>query len=492
MHRMRSLAKSGFLFAALAWLSGCGTDQGSTIDVVAIGDPASLFEGGGRLSPAAQLLRSATAQGLVALDQQGQVVPGLADRWIVTDDGLSYIFRLRDSSWIGGGKLGAASARSGLLQAVAALRGTALGKDLSSIDEIRVMTGRVIELRLSRPQPDLLLLLAQPELGLLNRGKGAGPMALRRDGKVAYLATLDPEMRGLPASIDWQEQVRPLRLRALPAEAAIARFESGDAHAILGGKYESFPLASAGTLSRGAIRLDPAIGLFGLAFVHGDGFLGDSQNREAIAMAIDRDALPAALGIGGWLMTERILPAGLEDRPEVAPLTWSELALDERQAVAASRVKSWRGARTEPVRLRIALPSGPGTERLFAKLAEDLAQAGLTAVRVGPSDPADLRLIDAVARYSKPTWFFNQLSCRVLPGPCDQEADALAVKANEAVDPADRSKFISLAEEKLAASNVFIPLGAPIRWSLWRGSATGFVVNRFSTHPLMPMTIRPK
>lgn len=492
MHRVRSLARPAFLLSALAWLSGCGSDQASTVDIVAIGDPASLFDGGGRLSSAAQLLRNATAQGLVALDQQGQVVPGLADRWIVTDDGLSYLFRLRDGSWIGGAKLGAASARSALLQGLAALRGTALDKDLSGIEEIRVMTGRVIEIRLSRPQPDLLLLLAQPELGLLNRGKGAGPMALRRDGKVAYLALLDPEKRGLPASSDWQEQVRPLRLRALAAEAAIARFDSGDAHAILGGKYESFPLASSGALSRGAIRLDPAIGLFGLALVHSDGFLGDAQNREAIAMAIDRDALPAALGIGGWLMTERILPAGLEDSPEVAPLSWTELALDERRAAAASRVKSWRGSKPEPVRLRIALPSGPGTERLFAKLADDFAQVGLSAVRVGPSDPADLRLIDAVARYAKPYWFFNQLSCGVLPGPCVPEADALIVKANEAADPADRIHIISQAEQKLAASNVFIPLGSPIRWSLWRGSAAGFVVNRFGTHPLMPMTLRPK
>ncbi len=492
MRRMRSPARPALLLSALAWLSGCGTDQGSTIDIVAIGDPASLLDGGGRLSPAAQLLRNATAQGLVALDQQGQVVPGLADRWIVTDDGLSYLFRLREGSWIGSAKLSAVTARSALMQGLAALRGTALGKDLSNIDEIRVMTGRVIEIRLSRPQPDLLLLLAQPELGLLIRDKGAGPMALRRDGKVAYLALLEPEKRGLPASSNWQDQVRPLRLRALPAEAAIARFDSGEAHAVLGGKYESFPLASSGVLSRGAIRLDPAIGLFGLSCVHRDGFLGDAQNREAIAMVIDRDALPAALGIGGWLMTERILPAGLEEGPEVAPLGWTELSLDKRRAVAASRVKNWRGSKPEPVKLRIAMPSGPGTERLFTRLQEDLAHAGLTAVRVGPSESADLRLIDAVARYPKPAWFFNQLSCGVLPGPCDQEADALIAKANEAVDSAERSTLISQAEEKLAASNVFIPLGAPIRWSLWRGSATGFVVNRFGAHPLMPMTIRPK
>lgn len=227
MHRMRSLALAGLLLAAFPLLTGCDAGKGAALDVVVIGDPASLFDAGVRLSPAAQLLRGATSQGLVSLDQQGQVVPGLADRWIVTDDGMSYIFRLNDGARLGNERLGAAAVRNALVQALAALRGTALGKDMAAIDEVRVMTGRVIEIRLSRPQPELLLLLAQPELGLTVKGKGAGPMALRRDGKVAYLDLLEPEKRGLPAADDWQSQVRRLRFRALPAEAAIARFGRG-------------------------------------------------------------------------------------------------------------------------------------------------------------------------------------------------------------------------------------------------------------------------
>jgi ABC-type oligopeptide transport system substrate-binding subunit len=44
-------------------------------------------------------LRSATAQGLVAFDKQGRIIPALASRWIVTDDGMSYIFRLEKTTW---------------------------------------------------------------------------------------------------------------------------------------------------------------------------------------------------------------------------------------------------------------------------------------------------------------------------------------------------------------------------------------------------------
>ena len=48
------------------------------------------------------------------------------------------------------------------------------------------------------------------------------------------------------------------------------------------------------------------------------------------------------------------------------------------------------------------------------------------------------------------------------------------------------------AEAELTKANVFVPFGAPIRWSLVRGEAAGFAVNRWNIHPLMPMAMRPK
>ncbi len=46
-----------------------------------------------------RLLLDATAEGLVRFDASGQIEPGLAERWIVIDQGTSYIFRLRDAQW---------------------------------------------------------------------------------------------------------------------------------------------------------------------------------------------------------------------------------------------------------------------------------------------------------------------------------------------------------------------------------------------------------
>src|SRR5207253_2652167 len=99
----------------------------------------------------------------------------------------------------------------------------------------------------------------------------------------------------------------------------------------------------------------------------GDGFLAAPENREAVAMAIDRDALIAPLGLGGWAATTRVVPAGVADDPGTVGERWAGLAIDERRAQAAARVNHWRQANpgAAPIRLRLALPRGPGGDVLF-------------------------------------------------------------------------------------------------------------------------------
>src|SRR5688500_5496495 len=195
-------------------LAGCWRNDDGAIRVAFIDTPESLFAGGVRLSPGAQHLRGATAAGLVSLDVQGDVIPALADRWIVTDDGRSFIFRLRDGTWPDGRELTAESARAALSEAIRALEGTSLGLDLAPIEEVRAMAGRVVEIRLSSPVPMLLQLLAQPELALVRGVGGSGEMLLDRHGATAVLAMKPPAARGIPEEPDWNRYVREIDLRA--------------------------------------------------------------------------------------------------------------------------------------------------------------------------------------------------------------------------------------------------------------------------------------
>jgi len=466
---------------ALAFVSGCHPEGENSVRVAVIGEPAALFRTSPVLPLPARLLRSATSQGLVGFDAEGHIVPALADRWIVTDDGQSYIFRLRDGAW-GNASNPGEPVRTALREAIAGQRGTPLGQELSAIDEIRAMAGRVIEIRLSRPMPDLLQLLAQPELGL-RKVRETVPMTLRREGEQALLTPLPPERRGLPAVEGWSRQARPVRLSVSPAKAAIADFTAGRVDIVLGGTFVDYPRLNRFALGRGRPRFDSVTGLFGLQVLRDKGLLAEPALREALAMALDRDALAAALSAPGWATTTRIVPPGAEGDTGLVGERWQGMSIAQRQT-AAARVLAAR-APAGPRTLAVALPVGPGADVLFARLARDFATLGIRLDRVGPNAPADLRLLDRLARSPRPTWFLAQLSCAVVRGPCSQAADSLASTAAATADPVVAAGLAARAEMALAAANTFIPLGLPLRWSLAAADMPGFAPNRWGVHPLM-------
>lgn len=488
--RPRSSALAAVLCGAVL-LAGCGPRDSQTLHVLAVERDSALPSANDRrLAIPVAMLRAATAEGLVAFDAEGRVVPAIADRWIVTDGGLSYIFRLRDGRWADGTPVTGETARAALRAAIAGQGSGPLAADLSPVHEIRAMAGRVIEIRLDTPMPDLLTLLAQPELGLIHRGRGEGPMAQRRLAAGTELTMIPPARRGLPASDDWAASVRPLTFATVPGAAAVAAFVAGQADVVVGGGFADLPRAQHASLPTGALRLDQVSGLFGLLVTRGDGFLAAPANREALAMAIDRDSLASALGAAGWAPTTRIVTPGLADDPGVVPERWSDIALDGRRTLAMRRVATWVSGGSPPVVLTVGLPAGPGADLLFDRLVNDFGTIGVTLHRAAAGTTPDLRVIDALARYPRAEWFLDRLSCAALRGPCSADADTFTTQARTTVDPAQAALIRVQAENALAASNVYIPFGPPIRWSLVRGNPAGFAANRLGFHPLPPLAQR--
>lgn len=490
-----SLVSASALVSVLALVlvvQGCGRRGQGPLPIALIGERAALQASGPRLSFAARTLRAATFEGLVAFDAEGRIVPAIADRWIITEDGQSYIFRLRDGTWPGGARITADTAAAALRKALAGVKGTAFGLDLAAIEQVRVMADRVIEIDLAAPMPDLLTLLAQPELGLPFARRGAGPMAVGRKGEATILSLIPPEARGLSPQEGFARRTRGLVIHFASAAAAVKRFNDGDADLVLGGRIDSLPLASATPLSRGNIQLDPVIGMFGLLVESEAGFLADAPNREALALAIDRDAMIAAFNIGGWQATTRLVSAGVQGDAGTVGERWVGVAREQRRALAAERVAKYRlGGKPAPL-VRIAAPYGPGSRRVLDRLATDFDAIGVAVVRVAEDKPAELRLVDATARYGRASWFLNQLACSVHRPACNAAGDALLLKARLATDLRERARLLGEAEAEITAANSFIPIARPLRWSLVRAGVTGFALNPWGWHPLPPLAVIPR
>jgi len=492
-----------FLLSSLVTLSACGGPENEPLGVVLIGE-ADHLQGAGAgagagtgtnpaLSRAGQLVRGATAEGLVAFSPTGDVIPAVAERWIVTDDGLSYIFRLRNANWPSGEDITAGDIQARLANRLESLEATALGYDLAKITEVREMTGRVIEIRLASPMPDFLRLLAQPEMGFLRDGQGAGPMLGAKDenSDAIALSPLAPEVRGFPARRNWDALVRPLIVQALPARQAVDAFAEGEVDLVLGGDISTFPMADLGPLSRANIRLDAPQGLFGLVFQSDDGLFANPDLRAAMAMAIDREALIQPFNIGGWQASVSIVPRGLWTDIEPQAASWSTLSLEQRRQIARERIANFAVESGEEPKVAIGLPQGVGSDMLFEQLASDFALAGLEARQVGLGQGADLELHDRVARFNAPRWYLNQFHCEIRPGPCSILADGLVDESITERDPAKKAELLARAALALQEESIFIGFGAPIRWSLVRSDVDAFEENVWGVHPLFPLSGAP-
>lgn len=422
-------------------------------------------------APSAALL-TATAQGLVQFDRDGQIEPGLAIRWAVSDDGLYYTFRLADDAGIDAGK----AAR--LLRAmIAPASRNPIKPLLRAVEEIVAVTPEVLEIRLLAPQPKLLELLAQPEMALVANGAGTGPLTIAiRDRGAFVLSPADARQ----ASTDDDIQEKPnIRLRGERAARAIARFLMGGVRLVTGGTFIDYPVVQVARPPAGAIRFDPVNGLFGFAVVERDGFLASVDHRRALAMAIDRDRIAALFASPGWRSTAALIPGGATEVTSPASPDSIDLPLPLRREAAIRLIAD---AQDRPS-LRVAMPAGPGARLLFARLKRDWGAIGIDVTRVPLQADADLRLIDEVAPIDSAAWYLSRFTCAANP-VCSETADIAIEAARTAPSIEARTRLFADADARLADAVPYLPIAQPLRWSLAAPRLDGFQENRRGIHPI--------
>jgi len=448
----------------------------------------------GPLSPPNAALLMASAQGLVSIDADGQTDVGLAERWTVTTDGRSYIFRIREAEWNDGKKVTAQDVARLLTLYIAPTSRHPQRANFGDVESIRAMTDQVIEIRLKRPQSHLLELLAHPSMSLPMRGRGWGPLDARRgNGRIMLVPQPDPLAEDPEAARDAAENPAGwVELRGVTAAVAVARFKEGSVDGVFGGRAQDFPVYVGSRIARNRLVIDTAPGLFGLAVVNANGFLGIDRNRDAVSMAIDRARVIGAFGLDEWTPQASLRLSQKLRNSDAAPLlpAWVELSQNERRARAATIVAAYQSGGRDIPPLRIALPAGPGSRILFAWIAADLRAVGLRAQRVAMTDAADLLLIDEVAPADDPIWAFRRLSCggRI---SCNPEADARIKAAETSADPEDRARRIAEAEAIMVGYAAWIPLATPLRWSIIAPRLTGVRANNRGEHPLNRLITAP-
>jgi peptide/nickel transport system substrate-binding protein len=466
----------GAAIAAALALAGCGEEETGPIRVAAIGGRPKLVNPNmERLDAPSAFLVQASAQGLVRFDAAGEIEPALAQRWILSNDGLRYTFRLVRAEWRNGSRITAEQVAARLRAAASASSRNPLKPILGAIDEIVAMTDEVIEISLKSPRPNFLQLLAQPEMAVIRAGEGSGPYRAGPSPDGGILLTL-PENDNEDKR---QNRSHAIVLSGARASVAIASFDEKDADLVLGGTLGDLPIARAARLPSNMLVFDPAAGLFGLAVASNDGPLATAEIRQALSMALDRTALVGNLGIQTLSPRETLLPPGVEGLAPAAP-AWTALPTAERRALARRIIAA--AALPDRLRLRVAMPDGPGYRLLFAALRRDWASIGVDAERVAiDAREAELRLIDEVAPVMLASWYLRHFECAA-SRICDPAADEMMAGARIAPKAEARRAMLANADRILADAAPFIPLAAPVRWSLVSPRLTGFRPNALARH----------
>jgi peptide/nickel transport system substrate-binding protein len=467
------------LLAALP--GGCRDSNAGQTKVVVIGrDPALRDPTAQSVSAGDEILLQSVAQGLVAFDSGGNIVGGLAERWNVSDDGMSYIFRITSAKWSDGRKVTAEPVARVLKRAMNPAGRNPLRDTLGAVEDVVAMTDRVIEIRLAAPRPNLLPLLAQPEFAVIRSGVGTGPFKIASKRNEGWRELT----RSTQANDDEEAETETILLKGEQAKDAIAGFAAGDSELVLGGTFADLALTQRVKLPRGALRFDPASGLFGLVPLKTNGRFASEEVRNLLSRAIDRQAFVAALGVPGLVPRATVLEANLDGIAPPAQPAWMPVPISDRRTSVVRDAAGLLGDTAGLAPVRIWLPEGPGGDLLLQELAVDWGALGLKVERSPSLRAADFALIDEVSPSLSPAWFVRRFRCGVVP-VCDSQADELLDGARVATVPAQRYALITQAAARIDDKTLFIPISAPVRWSLVGNDINGFRGNRFARHSLV-------
>jgi peptide/nickel transport system substrate-binding protein len=324
---------------------------------------------------------------LIRVDRSGtRLVPGLAESWAVSDDGLTYTFKIRDAKFSDGSPITAEDAAFTLLR-IRDHEETVWGDGYKPIDTAEAPNDRTLVIKLKAPSAPFLSTLAMPGASVVSK---AGLEAMGED---AYAE--DPVASGAFTVKEWRRGDRVI-LEKNPS------FWEADRVSLDGVEWISVPddntrmlNVQAGGLdaalfvpySRVAelqkdpnltVHLDPSTREDHLLINHARGALAKKEVRQALEMAIDTQAIVDVVTFGHGEVANSYIPKGAlyhnADNPR-----------RPHDPDAAKAMLEEAGA--SDLTLDYIVSAGSEVdEQIAVLLQQQLAQAGITA---------ELRKVDA-------------------------------------------------------------------------------------------------
>jgi oligopeptide transport system substrate-binding protein len=436
-------------------------------------------------------------EGLTAEDSSGRVVPGIAASWSIDSTGTVYIFRLRPGAkWSNGALVSAPEFVDGLRRAVdpktasgdavllSVIKGATdiiSGRKKATELGVTAIDDSSVRVELEHPAPFILQILSQPIAAPLyagapmpskesQLGKNVAPydgpyvLADRVPGSFIDLTRNDSYWNASKVGIE--------RVRYVNVES-----ESTELHEYIAGQLDmtfTLPIADLKRITEQwgrEVQLDTTLGTTFLALNLSNADLSNQNVREALSIAIDREAI-----------AQHVLPGVQPAYALVAPSTtgyestkyeWTNWDRDHQLAFARALLARAGYSENKRLHLRLYSASGEANQRVMIAIAgswqqnlgvtSELISEEFQAFLVGRKDKSrwDVERIRWDADYDDPSSFLDVLapgSNQNDPGYSNPRFSELIQQATLEPRLSMRMDYLRNAEETMLNDYPIIPI----------------------------------
>ena len=436
-----------------------------------------------RSTQAAEVL-SDLGEGLLSFSASGELIPGVASSWEMSEDGLTYTFTLRpDAKWSNGDPVVAGEFVYAMERLTDPATGATYGQFLADVTELGAIDDHTLVIGLERPTPYLLNLLTHPAAFPLHiASKQEHGDSFARPGNLITNGAYKLE-EWVPSSMItlsrnehyWNDAATAIDTVqyhiVIQDSAEYARYRAGELHITSTVPTESFDQAR--DELGGQLRIAQRLALYYYGYnLTKPPFKDNPKLRQALSMAIDRERIVENVTRRGEAPAYSWVPPAMPNY-ETPGFSYASLNQEERNQVARRLYKEAGYSEENPLDVEIRYNTQDAHQRVALAVQAMWAEVlGFEARLVNEEWQVLLQnMRDAeVTQVFRSSWIGDYNDAHTflsilqsgnslnMPQYLSGEYDSYMQRAAEQVDPARRQLYLEEAERVMLADHPAIPI----------------------------------
>lgn len=469
-------------------------------------------------------------ESLVTQDAKAKVVPGVAESWTVSDDGLKYTFKLRaNAKWSNGDPVTAddfvfayrrvqdptiAAPYANMLFPIVNAEGINKGEKKPEDLGVKAVDPQTLEITLNAPTPYFLELLTNQVAYPLHRASvekfgveftKPGNMVTNGAYMLDNFTPNDKIVMKKNPNFHDAANVKIDVVNFIPFEdraTCLRRFEAGEVQSCsdLANEQMDYMKEKLGD----QVHIAPYLGTYYLPVKGKEGSkLKDPNVRQAISMIIDRDFLAKEIWRGGMLPGYSIVPPGISNYENPVFLEYKDTDILDRED-AAKKLLEEAGVKPGELSVELRHNTGENHKKTMTAIADMLKGVGINATLfemegtgyfdyMKQDGAFDITRAGWIGDYSDPQNFLFLFETENkgfnYPRWSNAEYDALMKKAGTTSDLKERGEVLRQAEAIFLKEVPAIPILYYSSGALVSSKLKGWEDNIMNSHATRYLSI---